>query len=188
MICHHADACEVVFFCLKILIIQQVLNCLKKQCEKRLLRNMNILCLCTGNSCRSIMAEALLRRRIEQEALNDVFVMSAGSKPTGKVHPRALSTLVEAGIDVTGLESSSWDALPAKPDVVISLCASAAAESCPAYIGGVRRLDWGMPDPDRAEGDDMAVQSAFDATLQALEQRVEAFLNDYQAHVAKSNK
>ncbi len=141
---------------------------------------MNILCLCTGNSCRSIMAEALLRHRAVQENLTEICVMSAGSQPTGRVHPRALSTLMAAGIDTKGLASTSWDDLPAKPDVVITLCASAAAKACPAYIGSVKRLDWGMPDPDKAEGDETAVQAAFDDTLEALRRRVTDFLSNYE--------
>jgi len=134
---------------------------------------MNILFLCTGNSCRSIMAEALFKSMVPA----GVSVQSAGSRPAGFVHPRALDVLREAGFATTGLFSKSWDDLPAKPDVVITLCDNAAGESCPLSFGTVVRSHWGLPDPARAQGDEAAVKAAFAETLAVLRRRIGALAN-----------
>lgn len=128
---------------------------------------MNILFLCTGNSCRSIIAEALFRRIAPQ----GVTVQSAGSAPTGTVHPRALAVLEKAGVSTAGLHSKSWDALAEKPDVVITLCADAAGEACPLYFGKVVRSHWGMPDPAKVTGDEATIVAAFDSTFEILKRR-----------------
>src|ERR1039458_3584292 len=91
---------------------------------------MNMLFLCTGNSCRSILAEATFNAL----APADWRAMSAGSKPTGQVHPRSLALLAREGIPTAGYSSKSWNNLPVTPDIVITVCASAAAEICPAYL------------------------------------------------------
>jgi arsenate reductase (thioredoxin) len=91
---------------------------------------MNILILCTGNSCRSILAEAVFNHL----APPGWRAMSAGSKPTGFVHPRSLALLQREGISTEGLHSKSWENLPETPDVVITVCASAAGETCPADL------------------------------------------------------
>ena len=129
---------------------------------------MNILFLCTGNSCRSIIAEALFRSM----APAGVTAQSAGSKPAGYVHPRALEVLAEAGIFTQGLASKSWDDLPEKPSVVITLCADAAGEACPVYFGSVIRSHWGMPDPAKVQGDEAAIRAAFAETLTVLRRRI----------------
>lgn len=131
---------------------------------------MNILFLCTGNSCRSIIAEALFRKIAPQ----GVVPQSAGSSPTGVVNPRALAVLKKAGVATDGLYSKSWDDLKEKPDVVISLCADAAGEACPIYFGKVVRSHWGMPDPAKMTGDEDAINEAFDKTLDVLRRRVGA--------------
>ena len=136
---------------------------------------MNILFLCTGNSCRSIIAEALLKSM----APAGITSQSAGSHPTGQVNPRALATLEKAGISTKGYSSKSWDSLPIAPDVVITLCAEAAGETCPAYLtkaGKVVRSHWGMPDPAKAEGDDLAITAAFSETLAVLKKRITLLL------------
>ena len=133
---------------------------------------MNILFLCTGNSCRSIIAEALFRSL----APAGVTALSAGSKPAGYVHPRALEALVEAGISAQGLASKSWDDLPEKPSVVITLCADAAGEACPVYFGSVIRSHWGMPDPAKVLGDEAAIRAAFAETLAVLRRRITALV------------
>src|SRR5690606_18311709 len=92
---------------------------------------MNLLFLCTGNSCRSILAEAIFNHL----APAGWQAMSAGSQPTGQVHPRALALLQQEGIATDGLNSKSWSNLPLTPDVVITVCSSAAGETCPAYLG-----------------------------------------------------
>ena len=133
---------------------------------------MNILFLCTGNSCRSIIAEALFRSM----APVGVTARSAGSKPAGYVHPRALEALAEAGISTEGLASKSWDDLPEKPSVVITLCADAAGEACPVYFGSVVRSHWGMPDPAKVLGDEATIRAAFGETLAVLRRRVTALV------------
>ncbi len=129
---------------------------------------MNILFLCTGNSCRSIMAEAILKHL----AGAGINVQSAGSKPTGFVHPKAIKTLEEHNISTQGLFSKSWDNLEHKPDVIITLCASAHGETCPSYIGNVIRSHWGMEDPDKADNDELA----FEKTFSILYERINKFL------------
>ena len=133
---------------------------------------MNILFLCTGNSCRSILAEALFRSM----APAGVSVQSAGSRPAGFVHPQALATLERASIDTTGLSSKSWAELPVAPDVVITLCAEAEGEECPLYLGTPVRSHWGMPDPAKTAGDAAAVAAAFADTLTVLRRRIEAMI------------
>lgn len=138
---------------------------------------MNILFLCTGNSCRSIIAEALFRSM----APAGVTAQSAGSRPAGYVHPRALEALAEAGVATQGLASKSWDDLPQKPSVVITLCADAAGEACPVYFGNVVRCHWGMPDPAKAQGDEAAIRAAFAETLAALRNRIVALVKELVA-------
>ena len=133
---------------------------------------MNILFLCTGNSCRSILAEATFNHL----APAGFRAMSAGSHPAGTVHPRSLALLREEGLSVEGLTSKSWDALPVVPDVVITVCASAAGETCPAYLGPALRSHWGVEDPAKATGSDREIDRAFETTYRLLRRRIEAFL------------
>ena len=133
---------------------------------------MNILFLCTGNSCRSIIAEALFKSM----APAGMTAQSAGSQPAGFVHPRALAVLKEAGLSTEGLTSKSWDSLPIKPDVVITLCADAAGEACPLYFGKVVRSHWGMPDPAKVQGDESTVAAAFSETFIVLRKRIDALV------------
>ncbi|MES2500606.1 MAG: arsenate reductase ArsC, partial [Pseudomonadota bacterium] len=92
---------------------------------------MNILFLCTGNSCRSILAEATFNAL----APKNMHAISAGSKPTGEVHPRSISLLEREGVPTNGYHSKSWDDLAVTPDIVITVCGNAAGETCPAYLG-----------------------------------------------------
>jgi arsenate reductase len=133
---------------------------------------MNVLFLCTGNSCRSILAEATFN----QLAPPGWRAMSAGSQPTGQVHPRALALLTREGIAVGPARSKSWDALPVTPDIVITVCASAAGESCPAYLGRALRAHWGVDDPAHATGSDAEIDAAFSRAYRILRKRIEAFL------------
>lgn len=132
----------------------------------------NILFLCTGNSCRSILAEATFNRL----APAGWTAMSAGSKPTGQVHPRSLALLVREGISTQGLHSKSWDNLPHTPDIVVTVCASAAGETCPAYLGPALRTHWGVEDPAHAAGTDEEIDAAFMTAYRILRTRIEAFL------------
>jgi arsenate reductase len=102
--------------------------------------------------------------------------MSAGSHPTGTVHPRSLALLAREGIPTEGYHSKSWDDLPVTPDVVITVCSSAAGESCPAYIGSAVRSHWGVDDPAHAEGSDEAIDAAFMQAYRILRARIETFL------------
>lgn len=133
---------------------------------------MNILFLCTGNSCRSILAEATFNAL----APADMRAMSAGSQPTGEVHPRSLALLASKDISTAGYYSKSWDDLPMVPDIVITVCASAAGETCPAYLGNVVRGHWGVDDPAKATGSDAEIDAAFESTYQTLRRRIERFL------------
>ena len=133
---------------------------------------MNVLFLCTGNSCRSILGEATFNHL----APEGWHAMSAGSKPTGKVHPRSLALLEREGIAIDGCHSKSWDALPVTPDVVITVCSSAAGETCPAYLGPVLRTHWGVDDPAHATGTDLEIDAAFMAAYRTLRRRIEAFI------------
>ncbi|MCL2872713.1 MAG: arsenate reductase ArsC [Betaproteobacteria bacterium] len=138
---------------------------------------MNILFLCTGNSCRSIIAEALFRSM----APAGMTAQSAGSKPAGFVHPRALAALKEAGIATQGLFSKSWNELTEKPEVVITLCADAAGETCPLYFGKVVRSHWGMPDPAKVQGGEEGIAAAFSETLDVLRKRINVLLRRLEA-------
>ena len=131
-----------------------------------------ILFLCTGNSCRSILAEATFNHL----APAGWSAMSAGSQPTGKVHPRSLALLAREGIATDGYHSKSWNDLPRTPDVVVTVCASAAGETCPVYLGPVLRTHWGVDDPAHATGTDAEIDAAFMRAYQTLRARIEAFL------------
>jgi arsenate reductase len=133
---------------------------------------MNVLFLCTGNSCRSILGEATFNHL----APEGWQAMSAGSKPTGQVHPRSLALLAREGIDTTGYYSKSWNDLPATPDIVLSVCGNAANETCPAYLGQVLRSHWGVEDPAHVTGTDAEIDAAFMTAYRILRHRIEQFL------------
>ena len=133
---------------------------------------MTILFLCTGNSCRSILAEATFNHL----APDGWRAMSAGSHPTGVVHPRSLALLARESISTEGLHSKSWDDLPATPHVVLTVCASAAGETCPAYLGPVLRAHWGVEDPAHVSGTDAEIDAAFATAYSILRSRIEAML------------
>lgn len=109
---------------------------------------MNVLFLCTGNSCRSLMGEAVFNHL----APEDWHAISAGSKPIGRLNSGAVALLEEKGISTEGYYSKSWNDLPVTPDIVISVCGNAANETCPVYLGPVMRSHWGVDDPAHAEG------------------------------------
>lgn len=133
---------------------------------------MNVLFLCTGNSCRSILGEATFNHL----APAGWRAASAGSRPAGHVHPRSLALLRREGIATGGYHSKSWDNLPVTPDIVITVCASAAGETCPAYLGPVLRTHWGVEDPAHATGTDEEIDAAFMTAYRILRARIEAFL------------
>lgn len=133
---------------------------------------MRVLFLCTGNSCRSILAEATFNHL----APPGWRAMSAGSHPTGVVHPRALALLSREGIPTLGLSSKSWDDLPETPDIVITVCGNAANETCPAYLGRAVRAHWGVEDPAPVTGTDEVVNRAFRLAYDVLRSRISEFL------------
>ena len=132
---------------------------------------MNVLILCTGNSCRSILGEATFNHL----APAGWHALSAGSKPAGYVHPRSLALLAREGISTEGYHSKSWDTLSVTPDIVITVCGSAAGETCPAYLGPVLRANWGVEDPAHATGTDEEIDAAFVTAYRILRKRIETF-------------
>jgi arsenate reductase (thioredoxin) len=136
----------------------------------------NVLFLCTGNSARSILAEALLGTL--GAARFEAF--SAGSQPTGRVQPIAAELATLLGYPSGRLRSKSWDefAAPGAPemDIVITVCGNAAADACPAWLGTPVVAHWGVADPAAVEGDEPTRRAAYEAALAALRQRVEALL------------
>ena len=133
---------------------------------------MNILFLCTGNSCRSLISEAVFNHL----APAGWHAISAGSQPAGKLNDKALALLASKGIATEGYYSKSWDDLPLTPDVVVTVCASAAGETCPAYLGPVLRSHWGVDDPSHVTGTEAEIDAAFERAYAILRARIEAFL------------
>ena len=138
---------------------------------------MDVLFLCTGNSARSILAEALLNTRAEGR----LKAYSAGSHPRGEVNPLALEVLRTCEVDTAGLRSKSWDEFATEDaphlDVVITVCDQAAAESCPLWPGGPVKVHWGLPDPAVVQGDHAERLAAFARTFTLLEQRIDRLLS-----------
>jgi arsenate reductase len=133
---------------------------------------MHILFLCTGNSCRSLISEAVFNHL----APEGWHAISAGSQPAGKLNERALALLASKGIATDGYYSKSWDKLPVTPDIVVTVCASAAGETCPAYLGPVLRTHWGVEDPSHVVGTEQEIDAAFEQAYAILRARIEAFL------------
>lgn len=133
---------------------------------------MNILFLCTGNSCRSVLAEATFNHLAPEGWTG----LSAGSKPAGYIHPRSLALLASEGISTEGYYSKSWNDLPTTPDIVISVCGNAANETCPVYLGQALRSHWGVEDPAHVEGTEEEITSAFKKAYGILRTRIETFL------------
>ncbi len=134
---------------------------------------LNVLILCTGNSCRSILGEAL----INHLGGGRFKAFSAGSHPTGKVNPNALATLKRHGIPTEGFSSQSWDEFDNKGiDIAITVCDSAAGEVCPVYLLAAIRAHWGLPDPAHVTGSQEVIDAAFEATYVALEKRIQQLL------------
>ena len=134
---------------------------------------MKLLYICTHNRCRSIIAEAVTNH-VGRDRLQ---ARSAGSQPSGEVHPLSIKYLKEAGIPTDGLCSQSWDDHEDwAPDVVITVCDQAAGEQCPVWFGRSLRVHWGLADPSRLEGSEEDVAAAFRHTIATLGRRVEQLL------------
>lgn len=136
----------------------------------------SVLFLCTGNSARSILAEAYLNHA----GKGRFRAYSAGSHPNGKVNPLALELLREKGISTAGLDSKSWDAfaVPDAPrmDYVFTVCDNAAGEVCPIWPGHPSKAHWGVPDPAAVQGSDEDKRKAFLDAFTRLSSRIDAFL------------
>ena len=133
---------------------------------------MNVLFLCTGNSCRSLMGEAIFNYL----APEGWRALSAGSQPLGRLNSGAVALLEEKGISTAGYYSKSWNDLPLTPDIVISVCGNAANEICPAYLGPALRSHWGVEDPAHTEGTAAEIKLAFETAFGILRHRIEQFL------------
>lgn len=133
---------------------------------------MRVLFMCTANSCRSILSEAMFNHL----APPGFEAVSAGSFPKGQVLPRSLSTLQQANISTKGLSSKGNDAFEGNPpDIVITVCDKAAGEACPVYFGPALKSHWGLEDPSDVVGDEASVDAAFRATLARIGSRCQAF-------------
>ena len=140
-------------------------------------RPVSVLILCTGNSARSILAEALLQGL----AGDRIIALSAGSQPKGEVHPAALELLQARGFDTGGFRSKSWDefddaSFGGQLDFIFTVCDSAAAEACPVWPGHPMTVHWGIPDPAAVEDAGPEQRRAFEIAYDQLKQRIKAFL------------
>jgi len=139
----------------------------------------HVLILCTHNSARSVLSEGMLNHWASRLG-RDVVAHSAGSAPSGRINPFAIEALQNAGIDTSTCRSKSWDefSLDGAPplSLVITVCDSAAAETCPVFFGGHGgqpvKVHWGYPDPSNAEGGDAGKRRAFELTRQAIGYRM----------------
>ncbi len=137
----------------------------------------NVLFLCTGNSARSIMAEAILNNL----GAGKFYAHSAGSRPKGRIHPEALQLLRSLGHDTSGFRSKSWsefaDLGAPLLDFVFTVCDNAAGEACPVWPGQPMTAHWGVPDPGEAKGNRAEIALAFKDTYRMLNQRIGIFIS-----------
>ena len=137
----------------------------------------HILFVCTHNRCRSILCEAIVGKRGQ----GMLQTSSAGSQPEGQVHPLTLKYLEEAGYVTEGLSSKGWDALAADPpDLVVTVCDSAAGEACPLWLGETERFHWPLADPSKAPPPEQAQQ--FRQTITLIESSLNGWLERARAH------
>jgi len=139
--------------------------------------HFNVLFLCTGNSARSIMAEALLNKR----GFPAFTAYSAGSHPKGSVHPAALTQIAKAGLNAEGFRSKDWRefarAGAPRLDFVFTVCDNAAKETCPVWPGQPMTAHWGVPDPAAVEGTPQQIEKAFRDAFMMLDRRIQLFLS-----------
>jgi len=129
---------------------------------------MKILYICTHNRCRSILSEAITNHVSD----DSIEAYSAGSQPVGEVHPLSIKYLEEKNIPVHGLRSQSWnDFEQDQPDIVVTVCDSAANEACPLWFGNTIKLHWGLSDPSKLKGSETEIRDAFFKTIEIIETR-----------------
>lgn len=140
---------------------------------------MKILFMCTANSCRSVLSEALFNHM----APVGIQAVSSGSIPSGRLNSRAVSTLTALGVSTRDLYSKGSEVFAdSPPDVVITVCDKAGGEPCPAYFGPAIKSHWGLADPSEVQGSEAEIQQAFDATVLQIKTRFTALLErDLQA-------
>ncbi|WP_269618680.1 arsenate reductase ArsC [Zhongshania sp. BJYM1] len=134
---------------------------------------MKLLFICTHNRCRSILCEAITNH------INDprLHAYSAGSQPAGEVHPLSLKYLAARGIPTNNLHSQSWDDFAnVDIDLAITVCDSAAGESCPLWLGKASKVHWGLTDPSKLSGSEADIEQAFNDCITAIESRISALL------------
>jgi len=132
-----------------------------------------LLFICTHNRCRSILSEAISNHL----AKGKILAYSAGSQPAGQVHPLSIKYLDEKGISTEGLTSQSWDDFElVEPDVVITVCDSAANEQCPVWFGNCVKVHWGLPDPSKLEASEEEIKKAFFNVMATIESRIQQVL------------
>jgi arsenate reductase len=135
---------------------------------------MKVLYICTHNRCRSILSEAITNHFTDGK----LIAKSAGSQPVGEVHPLSIQYLQESGIATEGLCSQSWDDFEQfAPDLVVTVCDSAADETCPVWFGKSLKVHWGLADPSKLQGSEAHIAEAFRATIEQIKQRVEQLVN-----------
>lgn len=143
---------------------------------------MKILYICTHNRCRSILSEAITNHF----AHGRIIAKSAGSQPAGVVHPLSIHFLQEANIATAGLQSQSWDEFEDfKPDLVITVCDSAAGETCPVWFGNSIKIHWGLSDPSKLNGTDDEKAAAFRACITEITQRVHNLVQLAEQNLSK---
>jgi len=150
---------------------------------------MKILYICTHNRCRSILSEAVTNHLSKGK----IEAKSAGSQPVGQVHPLSIKYLAEAGIATQGLTSQSWDEFEEfAPDIVVTVCDSAAGEACPVWFGSTLKVHWGLQDPSKLTGSEEEIADAFRQTIAIITQRVEGLIQvaqqdkaEWPSHLAK---
>lgn len=131
------------------------------------------LFICTHNRCRSILSEAITNHL----ANGKIIAYSAGSQPAGQVHPLSIKYLNERGVPTDGLKSQSWDDFESiEPDVVITVCDSAANEQCPVWFGNCVKVHWGLPDPSKMKGSEEEIKSVFFKVMDTIEARMRKVL------------
>lgn len=131
---------------------------------------VKILYICTHNRCRSILSEAITNQISEGQ----IIAKSAGSQPAGQVHPLSIKYLQEAGIATDDLCSQSWDEFESfAPNIVVTVCDSAASEVCPVWFGDTVKVHWGLSDPSKLQGSEQQLAEAFRATINEITERVQ---------------